>query len=516
MEPACIRHTELPGTTKLFADYSYNFDRLARFYNFNPRDPKCLELSAGQIQYPENRRAAMAKALAAQNGDNPLLARFAKPGTSAIVTGQQVGLFSGPAYTIYKALTAARLAADLSSRGIEAVPVFWLASEDHDFAEVNHAWVFDGSHQPLRLETAAPNGRSRPVGALELADSPLDGLRAALRGFPHGEEVAEVVAQAYVRGATMAEAFRRLLVTLLGKIGVLTIDPLDPAVRAIGAPLMASALACAPDLKAGLLQRGRELADAGYHAQVLVEPNTSIFFLLENGERQTLRRKDIEFASLCDRAADVSPNALLRPVWQDYLLPTAAYIGGPAELAYLAQSQPLYQRLLGRMPVMLSRAGFTLLDARASKLLERYRLGVGDVLVQVESLKERVARTLIPESLERNFVETSAEVAARLDKLGAETAEFDSTLGSALAKSRAKVLYQIQKMRLKVERESLRRDARGTADSHYLSNLLFPHRHLQERFYSILPFLAQHGMDLPERLYATLELGCPDHRVLTL
>jgi bacillithiol biosynthesis cysteine-adding enzyme BshC len=516
MEPACIRHTELPGTTKLFADYSYHFDRVARFYSHDPHDRQCLEAAARQIQYPDDRRVAVAKALAAQNGGNPLLAQFEKPGTAAIVTGQQVGLFSGPAYTIYKALTAARLAEDLSSRGVPAVPVFWLASEDHDFAEVNHAWLFDHSRRPVRVETAALEGRPRPVGTIEIAKFPVDDVRAALRGFPHGEEVAEAVAHAYRPGASMGAAFRQLLITLLGKLGVLTIDPLDPAIRAIGAPFMASALRAAPELKAGLLQNSRELLNAGYHAQVLVGPNTSIFFLLENGERQPLRRKDSELASLCDRAADVSPNALLRPVWQDYLLPTAGYVGGPAELAYLAQSRFLYECLLGRMPVMISRAGFTLLDLRAAKLLDRYRLAAGDVLVQGELLKERIARTLIPEPLERHYAEASAEIGARLDKLSAETAQFDPTLGAALAKSRAKVLYQLNKMRLKTERESLRRDAQATLDAHYLSDLLFPHRHLQERFYSILPFMAQHGMDLAGRLYTTLDRNCPDHRILAL
>ena len=144
---------------------------------------------------------------------------------------------------------------------------------------------------------------------------------------------------------------------------LLFLDPLDPAVRKIGAPLVAEALGAAPELKARLMARNRELEAAGYHAQVHLEEKTSLFFLLENGERVPLRRKDSEFGELRDRAAEVSPNALLRPVVQDYLLPTVAYIGGPAELAYLAQSKVIYDRLLGRMPVVTSRSSFTLVES---------------------------------------------------------------------------------------------------------------------------------------------------------
>src|SRR5580700_6670679 len=133
MEPACIRHTDLPGTSKLFADFSYHFDRAARFYRHNPHDPASLGAAAREVSYPEPRRAALTAALKAQNGDSEALRRFRQPGTLAVLTGQQVGLFCGPAYTIYKALTAARLARDLSAQGVSAVPIFWLASEDHDF-----------------------------------------------------------------------------------------------------------------------------------------------------------------------------------------------------------------------------------------------------------------------------------------------------------------------------------------------------------------------------------------------
>ena len=517
MEPACIRHTDLPGASRLFVDFSYHFDRVARFYRHDPHNFDSFEASAREIDYPDSRRAAVVRALTAQNGSCATLDRLAQPGTVAVVTGQQVGLFSGPAYTIYKAVTAARLAKELSDRGRPAVPVFWLATEDHDLEEVDHAWVFDSSRQPVGLKAQIKaNGKPRPVGGIVIEKAPLDDLRRALNGFPHADEVIAMVGDAYPAGVTMGAGFRALLRKLLAQLGLIFLDPLDPEIRKIGAPLIADALDAAGDLKARLLARTKELEAAGYHAQVHLEDKTSLFFLLENGERVPLRVKESEFAALHDRAAEVSPNALLRPVVQDYLLPTCAYVGGPAELAYLAQSQVIYQRLLGRMPVMISRAGFTLLEPHATKLLERYKLTLPQVFIDEDHLKERVAHALVPESLSNSFDTETAGVMNHLARVRAELERFDPTLAASLDNSRAKIAYQLDKARRKTASEIMRRNDRAAADARYLSGFLYPHRHLQERLYSILPFLAAHGPDLVDRLYDAVQLDCPDHRIVSI
>lgn len=519
MEPACIRHTDLPGASKLFLDFSYHFDRVARFYPHNPHDRASFASSARAIDYPAARRAALVAALEAQNGPSPALRKLAEPGTVAVVTGQQVGLFCGPSYTIYKALTAVRLARDLTAQGIPAVPVFWLASEDHDFPEVASAYSFDRAHQPVRFSIDAPAeaaGRPIPVGNLHIGHAPVEDLRHSLAGFAHGAEIAGFAQEAYPPGVTMTQGFRALLRRLLPGMDLPTLDPLDPAIRALAKPLMEAALGAAPDLKTALLDRCAELTSAGYHTQVLFEPKSSLFFHLENGQRVALRRRDSEFAAFADRAAEISPNALLRPVMQDYLLPTAAFIGGPGELAYLAQSQVLYHRLLGRMPVVLGRASFTLLEPRTTKLLARFKLAFPDTLVPENALRDRAAQALIPAALEDSFVDAAGELDRRLSHLNDQVEHFDPTLAAALAKSRGKITYQLEKIRRKTAREILRRDAQAASGAQHLSNLLFPHRHLQERFYSILPFLAAYGPDLSNRLLETINLACPDHRIVTV
>ncbi len=516
MDSACIKHTDLPGTSKLFADLLYNFPRVRGFYAHDPLQASSYEAAAKAIDYPADRRAAMAKALESQNGPIELVTKFAQPNTVAVITGQQVGLFGGPAYTIYKALTAAKIAQRLNDRGIPAVPIFWMATEDHDFAEVNHTWVYNEHAEPVKISVEAHAKTNAPAGNYTIPHPPVDALRAALQGFEYKDDIANAAANAYRDSITMGSGFRALLVKLLQNVGILTVDPLDPAIRAIGAPLMERAVKSAPQLKSKLLERCSALQTAGYHSQVLVEEKTPLFFLLENGERKQLRIKDADCASFASNAANVSPNALLRPVWQDFMFPTVAYVGGPGELAYFAQSAVLYDELLGRMPVIAPRASFTLLDARSAKLMKHFGLALQDTMTHNEALKERIAQQLIPGSLGSAFEKTASEAATLLDTLGAQLNDFDPTLAAAMAKSRAKVTYQIEKLRRKTERETLRRDTQASTDTAYLRGMLYPEGHMQERLHSILPFLAQHGPDLVDRLYATLKPECPDHRVLTL
>jgi bacillithiol biosynthesis cysteine-adding enzyme BshC len=521
MEQHCIRHTELPGASRLFADLLYRFDRVERFYPHAPYDPESYAQAAQQIVYPADRRAALVAALRQTNPANPSVDKLAQPDTVAVVTGQQVGLFGGPLYTIFKALAAIKLARTLSDRGVCAVPVFWFATEDHDLVEINQSWAYNAAHEPVSFATSAVNPANGPVGNIPLQDIPLDALRRTLTGMPFAAEAVALAESAYKDGESFGSAFRKLVEQLLQPYGMIYLDPLDPAIRQIAAPFLSRALGLSKSLVAAVQERTRELEAAGYHGQVHLESKASLFFTLEGGKRTALKRNGVLFnehtlESLQARPELLSPNAILRPVMQDYLLPTVAYLGGPAELAYFAQSEPLYRTLLGRMPVVAHRASFTLFDRRAVKLTRRYELGLKDIAVPDVDLREKMARHLVPEGITRQFGITRAAVDCELNKLAASIHGFDPGLEKTFEKSRSKVLYQIGKMERKTAREALRRDTRAAADAQYLHDLVYPHRHLQERMYGILPFLATHGMDLVSRIYECVEPTCPDHQVLSV
>jgi bacillithiol biosynthesis cysteine-adding enzyme BshC len=522
MNPSCLKHTQIPGTSRLFADYLYHFDRLKGYFDWNPLEPASFQQAAGQIRYPPDRREAMVQALARQNPGVTAIDVLARPDSVAVVTGQQVGLFSGPAYTVYKAITAVRLAQRLTKQGLPAAAIFWLATEDHDLDEVDHAWVFQSkTAAPVKIQ-ARLKATGGPVGATTFEDLPIGQLQRALEGFPYADDVVAMVKKAYAGGATLGAGFTALLKEILRDLGLLFLDPLDPAIRQIAAPFLATAAEKAPELVQRLQERSAQLEAAEYHAQVHVDRDSALVFLLDEGRRLAFKLQEGRFVnkqasySLQDlqaRSAEISPNALLRPVMQDFLLPTVAYVGGPAEIAYLAQSQVLYHELLGRMPVIVPRNSFTLLDHHAAKSMARYHLQVQDLLQHEESVRDRISQQLIPPSLDETFSAVSKTIDAELSRLSAEVAAFDVTLKAALDKSGAKIRYQMNKVARKTKREALRRDGQTSEEAQYLINTIYPHRHLQERLYSILPFLAEHGMDLIGNLLSAAKLDCPDHMV---
>jgi bacillithiol biosynthesis cysteine-adding enzyme BshC len=517
MEPSCVRQTDIPGTSALYGDYLYHYDRVRRFYPTWFGDFEGLKRAAAAFEFPPERRAALVAALREQNGDSPALTKLALPGTVAVVTGQQVGLFSGPAYTVFKALTAAKLAEQLTANGAPAVPVFWLATEDHDLAEVDHAWVFDQNITPQKISLTSPSAAGGPVGEVRLGDLPIAALREALGNLPHADEVIALVENAYRPDATLGSAFRTLLRTVLADFGLLYLDPLAPAIRKMASPFLHMAAERIPEVLPALQARSRELVAAGYHAQVNIEADSSLLFAIENGKRLPLRWDAGRLVLRGGRAfngtngAMLSPNALLRPVMQDYLLPTVAYVGGPAEIAYLAQAEVLYRCLLGRMPVIYPRNGFTLLDGRAAKIMSKYDLRLTDLLDNCENVRSRIAAKLMPCSLTDEISKLRITLDGSLQRLQDNLKSFDPTLEAAAKKSAAKMLYQLDKISRKTARETFRRDQRASADTAYLLNLVYPQRHLQERFYSILPFLAQSGLDLPQRLWDYTQLNCADH-----
>jgi uncharacterized protein YllA (UPF0747 family) len=254
---------------------------------------------------------------------------------------------------------------------------------------------------------------------------------------------------------------------------------------------------------------------------VLVDAKTSLAFLLEDGQRIALRRSTDGFtagprkwtvAELSDLADHLSPNALLRPVLQDYLMPTAAYAGGPAELAYLAQSHVLYRGLLGRQPVAFPRAGFTLIDERGARRMAKYQLSPQDMFTRGQVLEDRIAGRLVPAALKDRLHRTKEDVSAALDVLSGDLKGFDLSLAAALESSRRKIEYQVAKIARKTATQILAKDEQARRDAESLHGLVFPENHLQERLYSFIPLLAKFGPDLAERVFELVRVECPDHQ----
>ncbi len=529
----CIRQTELPGIRPLFASLLYRFHEVAGFYRYPPVLDSA-EAAAREIRLDPRRRAALTAELRRQNeGCGPETAanldRLEKPDTVVVATGQQVGLFGGPAFALYKALTAVRFAAELTRRGTPAVPVFWLATEDHDLAEVDHAWAFSPDGGPAKLRAVTQGAAGAAVGAHRIVDADLGRLEELVRGFPYADDALQAARGAYADSPNFAAAFLALFRKLLCRFGLIFLCPMQPEIRRLAAPLIEQAVERSPELTAKLLARGRELEQAGFHRQVHVDDETALFFLFEDDIRVALKKRAGGYhagsrrystggllARLREEPSAFSPNALLRPVMQDFLLPTAALIGGPAELAYLAQSSVLYESLLGRMPAVLPRATFTILDGRACKLLDRYRLAAAECFVPAAELEERIAAALTPAELHEAFSRSAREIETAMQRMDRRLAGFDPSLQASFSVSAGKIRYQLEKIQAKTARESLRRNETAQRHAAYLNGFLYPHRSLQERIYGALPFIAKFGNDFVDRIAEAITPDCVDHQVLTL
>jgi bacillithiol synthase len=536
MECHCLRNHDIPHTTRLYSTFTEDFSKVAEFYSHSP-DETGIRAAAKGIRLDERIRREVAGILREQNqvmgsgaATEKNIVRL-KRGAVAVVTGQQVGLFGGPAYTVYKALSALHWAERLTRAGFEAVPVFWMATEDHDIAEVNHVfWSGEGKLAKIELPVDKPyTGQSVgriPLGgmirvAVDHAVQLLDGVAAS--------EIASALAVSYREGETYGSAFGKLLARLFAGRGLILLDPLDGRLHELSRPIYRRAIEESGEIVDEILARDKVLNRRGYHAQVKVARESTLLFLELEGKREPVRRRKGEFhvggmeisrAELCAKL-EAQPEAftasvLLRPVVQDALLPTAAYVGGAAEVAYYAQAQVVYQHVLGRMPAILPRASFTLIEPQVARLLKKYDLEFGDVLRGRQHVRRRMELKYLPRGLASRFVRDEKALRSMWKGYRKAIARLDQSLTGALDTAERKTVYQFEKLRGKAGRAENFRT--GVLDRHetQILSALFPHRGLQERSLSLLPLLAHQGAGLLDQLYGEMDKSCSEHRILSL
>ncbi|HWP45213.1 MAG TPA: bacillithiol biosynthesis cysteine-adding enzyme BshC [Blastocatellia bacterium] len=552
-EPACknleaaadnlddaMRFTEIPRSTRLFTDFLYEYEKVARFYPDFGRAVSPLVEHARRVGADEFDRKLVPDALERINrqAGSPELTfkhidMLRRPGSVAIVTGQQAGLFTGPLYTVHKALTVIKLAACLREQGVEAVPVFWIASEDHDYEEVNHARLVDrdGQLKTIRYE-ACGHSPDIPVGRVRLCDAVKATIDEFIAGLPRSEFLPGIerdLRESYVDGAGFAESFARLMARLFRDYGVVLLDPLDEQLKQVAAPLYARAIERSSEIAAALVGRSRELESAGYHAQVHVSEDMVPLFIMDEGRRVAMVQQDgrfyikgsersfgkdelIELARRCPNC--FSPNVTLRPVVQDYLLPTAAYVGGPAEIAYFAQIGAVYETLQRREPCVLPRASFTIIEGRHQKTLKKYGLSLSDFFEGLHPAITKVVEQSIDRETASLFAETEQLLNAQMDKLEKSLRRADATLGASLKRAREKVLYQIEHLRTRFVHSSARREETAYRQVERAYTTLLPDKNLQERELNIYYFLSRYGPSLINELYEAVEIGYSNHRLL--
>jgi bacillithiol biosynthesis cysteine-adding enzyme BshC len=548
MNVECHDLSTLPGTTALFRDYadmrsSAHAAALRRWY---PADPFTMDWAKNSPELEAAHRGRLADALLRQSdgfdASGAVLANIERlrNGSAAVVTGQQVALFGGPLLTLLKAATAIRKAQDATkASGRDHVPVFWLASEDHDLAEVDQVTLLSKTEtETLRLGLRAE--RPVPVGGLRVDGGNEEGRLRLEAELDRASEllgwapVCELLRACYAPNAHLAGAFGRLISKIFAAQGLIVMDASIREFHALGAPVLREAIAQAEEIEDALLKRSEELVSGGYHAQVLVARGHSLLFLLdaETGARLPLRRlgegqwkagsqsystEDL-FAILENEPERLSPNALLRPVFQDRILPTAAYIGGPAEIAYFAQSAVVYEKILGRVTPVLPRLSATLIEPAVATAMATHEVSLAQMfeVKTVDALALRLGARAMPIEGKRKIAAVGNAMDIELTALTEYMSAMSADLARAAGVSASKMRYQMNRLRRMAAAFEVQKEASLKKHATAMMLNLFPDGHLQERLLGGVWFVARYGDALPELLVEHAGQECPGHRVIYL
>lgn len=533
---------QLPGTSSLVRDYVHAFPRLASFYAGNPQGPGAYQEQADRCDARAYRRQELRDLLLAQNAgwDAPHSVRqrieeLGHPRAVAVVTGQQTGLFGGPLFTLYKALTAVQLAARVQAElRRPVIPVFWMASEDHDLPEADHVQLLDrtGSLVTVRHAPWGSPGGFIPAN-LRLGPAIAETLARAWALLPATEfapALRDALGQAFAPERTLAEAFARWMVHLLGACGLVLVDGADPGLKRLAAGILQRELDEAPRSSRLILEASQSLRSLGYPVQIEARPDGVNCFLLREGRRSLVRdgngfrlrdsKQMIPAAELLRLARDeperFSPNVVLRPVVQDALFPTLAYVAGPGELAYFAQLRPVYQAFDVLMPLVVPRASLTLVEPRIGELLERFRLGLTDLTLEPGQLASRVLRAHLPPDLEATLTKARESVGEIFRGVGEAIAAVDPTLKATVGQTAGHVQGHLDQLERKAVQALKRREAETRQQVQRVREALMPGGKPQERVLPLLPFLARYGPALVETVRDAIDGPGWDHLLLSI
>jgi len=545
MKAQCLPFQQIPHSTPLFLDYLAYAPAVRGMFPRSPKFSEWVKDESARVVYDAARRGKVSEILERQNrawGASPkTLANIERlrRGALAALTGQQVGLFGGPLFSIFKALTAVKLAEQATAAGVDCVPVFWLATEDHDLAEVNHVALLSEHGLPERfaVESHAMQSHSAdaPVGAVKFGPE-IETVVERAATLLGDSEAATWLREAYRPGETLGSAFALLFTRLFAEWGVILLDPSDKDFHDLAKPLFRAAIERASEIDEALLGRGKALEAAGYHQQVKVTAASTLLFEVKDGARTAVRRKNngnygggSEFAvgeeqisakELLDRIEEAtekfSPNALFRPVVQDFLLPTLVYTGGAAEVAYFAQAAVVYEKLLGRVTPILPRFSATLLEAKPERILTRYQLGLPDVFLGPEKVREAIAARSLPPELQARFSEAYASTEQSMAAVRESIGKLDSTLIAAADRVRMGLWKQINRLHGRASRAGLLRNEVVTRHADALSHALFPHKALQEREVAGVSFVARYGPELLSNLYRQINPDSHEHQAIAV
>ncbi len=536
-----ISFADIPHQTKLFVDFQKNAEKINKF--FPSKNKKLKEFSGEVLVNYKTDRQKLCDMLFVENQQYQVgkktfanIEKLRQADCVAVLTGQQAGLFSGSGYTIYKALSAIKLADELTKQGIKAVPIFWIASEDHDFEEISKTFFIDAENKISEVINKPANiSDSSPIGFIKLDETIDESIKTFIESLPKTEftpQIKNLLTETYKRGESFSVAFGRLLAKIFIDNGLIFISPLNKKFRELCSPIYKSAIENSEIITNKLLQRNDELTSENYHSQVLVQEDFFPFFYIDENQKRNSLKFDkktgkiksqdsaLEFSikDLTELARNspesLSPNALMRPVVQDYLFPTICYFGGGAEIAYFAQNSVIYETLNCPATPIRHRSSFTIIQGRHRRNLDKYDLNFADLFRGKETILAGIVEKYINPETSQTFKSTLENVNKQLDILSKDLIHDEPTLADNLANRRQKIEWHLETLQNKFYRaETLKNDVINKRIESLFAEVL-PENVLQERTINTLYFLNIFGEHFVEWLYKVVNPEETDHQII--
>lgn len=540
-----INFSDIPKHHNLFLDYLYEFENVAEYFKHDFRNKDgYLPLFKDIVESKKNKSFVISPILKNQyssfnNISEKTLRNISSlddAKTIAVVTGQQLGILGGPLYTLYKIITTIRLANQLSERYEEYnyIPVFWMEADDHDFNEVRSVNLFDNENQVINIgykEQISDDDSKQSMGKINFDESLNDFLNQfenSLRDTDFKNDLLLKIKECYKVGISFKQSFKQLLFWLFDEYGVVIFDPQDAEVKALLKPIFTKEVNDFSIQTQKLIQTSAKLEE-DYHAQVKVKP-VNLFYHTDDGRYSIepvegifkLRRKRKQFTKeeilneIENAPERFSPNVLLRPICQDYLLPTGFYIAGPSEISYFAQVTPLYNFYKIVTPIVYPRSSVTIMEKNVESAMDKYDLTLTDIFLGLDELKEKVIAGLSENNIEKAFEDSVNEIDLTFDKLKENLFAIDKTLVDSSLRYRERVLSSINELKSKATKAQENKHETTIRQLTRLSNLLYPLENLQEREINFTYFYNKHGKELIKKIYNDISISEFEHQIISL
>jgi bacillithiol biosynthesis cysteine-adding enzyme BshC len=516
------------SSPKLVEDYYAGAQQLAPFYSGHAWSARAYQRRAQTIQslFSRERGDLLRSAVHPTSGNAAAkLDRIAVGEGYVVTTGQQPGLFGGPLYTAYKILTAVRLAQKLEQLlDAPVAPLFWVPADDHDWDEVNHVSVIDAKNQLVRLSAASTTDTPVSMAQRRFGDdisAVIDQLAAVLPQNDFAAENLALLRDSYTPHATVAEAFQAFIARTFSSFDLLVTYSADPALKRFAVPLFRSELEHAEAHARLLRQQTDRLIAAGYHEQVAIALDAANLMYEDQSGRERLVREDggwmlrrtkryFDQAELLDRLETeperFSANVLLRPVLESYAFPTLAYVGGPAEVSYFAQTGCLFSAHGVDMPLVFPRASIDLVEAKVRKVLDKFDLTPADFRRPFHELISQLARDELPEGVRTALLQLRRGITSGYEALVDASAGIDATLRGPLEGARNASHKQVEDAERKILSHLKKQQAISTEQLQKASSNLFPDGQRQERVFGIVNYLARYGSAMLSAIALALDL----------